>query len=51
MTLSAPHIDHRSATRKRTPDWVIYARSGAFVQVLRFSSLADAEAFIKEHTA
>jgi len=45
QTVSRPYIDHRSATRKRTPDWIVTVRKGALIQTYRFNSEEEAEDF------
>lgn len=50
-TVTAPYIDHRTATTKRTPDWIVTIKQGAAIQVHRFSTQERAQGFYEEQTA
>ncbi len=47
-TLSQPYPDHRQARRKRSTDWLVAERTPAGAQVHRFTSRADADAWLQE---
>jgi hypothetical protein len=50
-TVTAPYIDHRTATTKRTPDWIVTIKQGASIQVHRFSTQERAQEFYEAEAA
>ena len=50
-TVTAPYIDHRSATRRRSPDWVVTIRQGSVIQTFRFSTEERAQEFYATEAA
>jgi hypothetical protein len=43
--VSAAYIDQASASRKRTPDWLVTVKQGSTVQTHRFHDEDKAKAF------